>query len=196
MLTINQNKSYSWLKTATTTTVLGGIIAVCYVASNLIAPSIPGITPLISGDVLAKTVPNENRLIIPKQSVEVNYSYDKTTAFENGAWWRNSDRSDPSDGGSFVLTAPRLNVQTNPIETVKKSPFYNLEKLEKGEKVVIDYEGSRYGYEVTGRASLQKLNDIIAKNDHQLVLYSSDDKNTPVGDLVLARPLGQVNLSE
>lgn len=133
----------------------------------------------------------ENRLYIPKIDINLPYATGDETVMETGAWWRSPSSGNPKDGGNFVLSAHRFIMSWNPSETAKRSPFYNIDKLGKGDTITIDYEGKRYTYTIDENYSVPPTAvEIEARTeDNRLTLYScglggSDDKR----EVIVARP--------
>ena len=92
---------------------------------------------------------DENRLYIPKIDINLPYTTGDETVMEKGAWWRRPDNGNPADGGNFVLSAHRFIMGLTPQQTLRKSPFYNIDKLKIGDKIYIDYSGKRYKYTIS-----------------------------------------------
>ena len=91
-----------------------------------------------------------NHLYIPKIGVSIDIVTGKDeTALLRGAWHRKPENGDPKNGGNFVLSAHRFDMGFTPQGTLKKSPFYHIDRLEKGDTMSVDYSGTRYEYVVT-----------------------------------------------
>mgnify|MGYP001689892069 FL=1 len=93
---------------------------------------------------------------------------------EHGAWWRKPENGNPKDGGNFVLSAHRFIMGLTPQQTLRKSPFYNIDKLTVGDEIVIDYNGARYIYAISEKRSVKpEAIEIEQRTDQpQLTLYS------------------------
>ncbi len=93
---------------------------------------------------------------------------------EHGAWWRKPENGNPKDGGNFVLSAHRFIMGMTPQQTLRKSPFYNIDKLAVGDEIIIDYEGVRYAYTIREKLSVKpEATEIEQRTDRpQLTLYS------------------------
>ena len=117
---------------------------------------------------------DENRLYIPKIDINLPYTTGDETVMEKGAWWRQPDNGNPADGGNFVLSAHRFIMGLTPQQTLRKSPFYNINKLEIGDKISIDYSGKRYEYTISKIfAVAPDAVEIEQRTDQpQLTLYS------------------------
>ena len=117
---------------------------------------------------------DENRLYIPKIDINLPYTAGDETVMEKGAWWRQPDNGNPADGGNFVLSAHRFIMGLTPQQTLRKSPFYNINKLEIGDKISIDYSGKRYEYTISKIfAVAPDAVEIEQRTDQpQLTLYS------------------------
>lgn len=121
----------------------GGI----YVLSLVLAPNFPQLAlKPITPEALAQPAPHENRIIIPKIGVNIPFGTDGNASLDKGALWRHPDRGNPEKGGNFIIAAHRFSIQPTPQSTIKKSPFYNIDKLKKGDQILVDYNGSRYAY--------------------------------------------------
>lgn len=116
----------------------------------------------------------EDRLYIPKIDINVPYSSSGESALEQGAWWRQPHNGNPADGGNFVLSAHRFVMGLTPQQTLRKSPFYHINKLEVGDELVVDYDGKRYIYEISKIFSVTPdAIEIENRTDEpQLTLYS------------------------
>ena len=74
---------------------------------------------------------------------------------------------------------------------MKRSPFYNIDKLNKGDTITIDYDGGRYVYTIDEKFSVPPTAIEIEAptDDDRLTLYScglggSEDKR----EVIIARP--------
>ena len=116
----------------------------------------------------------ENRLYIPKIDINLPYASGGAETMEHGAWWRKPENGNPKDGGNFVLSAHRFIMGLTPRQTLRKSPFYNIDKLMVGDEMVIDYNGARYIYVISEKRSVKpEAIEIEQRTDQpQLTLYS------------------------
>ena len=138
----------------------------------------------------------DNRVIIPK--IGVNIPYDKGAAsLDRGAEWRYPERGNPEKGGNFIIAAHRFSIQPTPQGTIEKSPFYHIDKLAVGDKIVIDYIGTRYGYEIEKIFTVKPTQVEIEapSTDAKLTLYTCELDGSDAGRVVVvAKPLGKVAL--
>ena len=155
------------------------ILAGLYTLAVALTPAIiaPTINPTSNKTVKqlqSKAAITENRLYIPKIDVNLPYATGSETVMEKGAWWRQPDNGNPADGGNFVLSAHRFIMGLTPQQTLRKSPFYNINKLEIGDKIYIDYSGKRYKYTISKIfAVAPDAVEIEQRTDQpQLTLYS------------------------
>lgn len=127
-------------------------------------------TKLLEND----TVIDENRLYIPKIDVNVTYATGGEDTLEQGAWWRQPNNGNPEKGGNFVLSAHRFVMGLTPQQTTRKSPFYNIHRLEVGDEIVVDYNNKRYTYTVDKKFAVKPDAVEIEQptTEHQLTLYS------------------------
>ena len=125
-------------------------------------------------EATATEIPTENRLYIPKIDINLPYEQGDERVMEHGAWWRRPENGNPKDGGNFILSAHRFIMGLTPEQTLRKSPFYNIDKLALGDEITIDYQGARYVY-VISKIYAVKPNAVEIENrtdEPQLTLYS------------------------
>lgn len=130
-------------------------------------------------------------LYIPKIDVNVPYSNIGVSALDDGAWWRQSENGNPRDGGNFVLSAHRFIMGLTPEQTWRKSPFYNIGKLELGDEIIVDYESERYTYIIDNIYSVAPTAIEIEAptDDARLTLYSCTLGGSSDGrDVIIAKP--------
>ena len=162
------------------------IIAVIMIASGIYLLALIS-TPLImsqtinpknnsTSQLISKTKDKitENRLYIPKIDINLPYASGGAETMEHDAWWRKPENGNPKDGGNFVLSAHRFIMGLTPRQTLRKSPFYNIDKLTVGDEMVIDYNGARYIYVISEKRSVKpEAIEIEQRTDQpQLTLYS------------------------
>ena len=172
------------------------ILAGLYILAVALTPAIiaPTINPTSNKTVKqlqSKAAITENRLYIPKIDVNLPYATGSETVMEQGAWWRRPDNGNPKDGGNFVLSAHRFIMGLTPQQTLRKSPFYNIDKLEIGDKIYIDYSGKRYKYTISKIfAVAPDAVEIEQRTDQpQLTLYSCTLGGSSDGrEVIIATP--------
>lgn len=142
-----------------------------FISSQTINPKNNSTTQLISKTENKIT---ENRLYIPKIDINLPYAVGGPEVMEHGAWWRKPENGNPKDGGNFVLSAHRFIMGLTPQQTLRKSPFYNIDKLAVGDEIIIDYEGVRYAYTIREKLSVKPEATEIEQRttQSQLTLYS------------------------
>lgn len=116
----------------------------------------------------------ENRLYIPKIDINLPYNTGGAETMEYGAWWRKPENGDPANGGNFILSAHRFIMGLTPEQTLRKSPFYNVDRLQHGDEIIVDYNGKRYVYAISDIFEV-KPDDTYIENrteQPQLTLYS------------------------
>jgi LPXTG-site transpeptidase (sortase) family protein len=179
-----------------------GLAIGAYLLINTLSPAIG----ILNGpvDATAKRLiaekPNldEDRLYIPKINVDVavvDINGNETAALEKGAVHRAPENGNPVDGGNFVLAAHRFQLGLTPDLTRKKSPFYHIDQLQTGDQLYVDYQGTRYAYEVTARKGVAQDATKIEQrtSDDQLTIYSCDLPGPEAGrEVVFAKPIGTV----
>ena len=155
--------------------ILAGLYTLAVVLTPaIIAPTINPTSNKTVKQLQSKAAITENRLYIPKIDVNLPYATGSETVMEQGAWWRQPQNGNPADGGNFVLSAHRFIMGLPPQQTLRKSPFYNINKLEIGDKISIDYSGKRYEYTISKIfAVAPDAVEIEQRTDQpQLTLYS------------------------
>lgn len=147
------------------------LISTPLIMSQTINPKNNSTSQLISK---TKDKITENRLYIPKIDINLPYASGGAETMEHGAWWRKPENGNPKDGGNFVLSAHRFIMGLTPQQTLRKSPFYNIDKLAVGDEMVVDYNGARYIYAISEKRSVKpEAIEIEQRTDQpQLTLYS------------------------
>lgn len=176
--------------------LLGGL----YLLSLVTAPTVAPIIAFHPINVSALPTPSqqENRVIIPKIGVNIAYA-PGAAALDRGAQWRYPERGNPATGGNFIIAAHRFSIQPTPQGTVERSPFYNIDKLNTGDKIVVDYLGVRYAYQIDKKTDVKPTQiEIEAASDiPKLTLYSCELGGSDSGRVVLtAAPIGKVAITE
>lgn len=138
----------------------------------------------------------EDRLYIPKLHLNITYKAGDKRVLSDNAWWRYPERGNPKEGGNFILAAHRFELGLTPGETRQKSPFYNLDVLQVGDAVYVDYDGIRYKYTVTSRYKVEP-NDTrieqVTDVDH-MTLYSCTKRGSADGREVVTAEQTAVNV--
>lgn len=157
--------------------LLGGVYGLITIFSpffqaQLINPTNNSTTQLLANTTEKKIT--ENRLYIPKIDINLPYATGNAEVMESGAWWRKPENGNPRDGGNFVLSAHRFVMGLTPMQTLRKSPFYNIDRLQQGDEITVDYNGKRYVYAITKIFEVKP--DAVHIEDRtdqpQLTLYS------------------------
>lgn len=128
-----------------------------------------------------------NRIVIEKIDVDIPFHTGGAEALEKGAWHRFPERGDPEKGGNFILSAHRFQLGITPQQTRAKSPFYNLDKLETGDKLTIRFNNLTYNYEVTKKYDVERTAvEIEAPSEEpKLTIYSCDLRGEKAGRIVV-----------
>jgi len=200
MLALKQHKKRGFRTAIISVSAVVLMSAGLYVLSLTISPSLAPL--IVQKPITVSALPapqkTENRIVIPK--IGVNIYYDKgVQALDRGAQWRHPERGNPVDGGNFIIAAHRFSIQPTPLGTIEKSPFYSIDKLLVGDKIIIDYEGIRYAYEITNTFTVKPNQTEIeaASEDPKLTLYSCELDGSAGGRVVItAKPLGKVALGD
>lgn len=177
---------------------VGLLLVGLYVLSLVLAPQFSSLTmtPLTPQKVAAINV-SDNRIIIPKIGVNIHYGTDGMTSLNEGALWRYPDRGNPVKGGNFIIAAHRFSIEPTPGGTIVHSPFYHIDSLQKGDQILIDYDGHRYGYEVEEKEKVPPTAVQIEapSSTPKLTLYSCELAGSAAGRyVIIAKPLGEVSV--
>jgi len=120
-----------------------------------------------------KEIPEENRVVIPKIGVDmpiVEGTDDRV--LDIGVWHR------PATGkpgfGNMVLTGHRFGYDFLPEDVRNSTSFYNLDKLEKGDYIIIYWNGVEYDYQVEFSEVVDKMDKYIEDqtDEERLTLYT------------------------
>lgn len=199
MLSIKQrSKKRTYISAVLLSLSAIALIAGLYLLTLFLSPMVAPLVAEKPIDVnkLPAPVVKDNRIIIPKIGVDIHYA-PGTAALNAGAEWRYPNRGNPEAGGNFIIAAHRLSIQPTPWSTVVKSPFYNIDKLAIGDKIIIDYLGSRYAYNINKifNVTPNQIQIEAPSDTPKLTLYSCDLTGTATGRVVITGTLlGKVAL--
>lgn len=147
---------------------------------NAPANSIEALDPTVT-----QTVSNDPRLIIPKLNVDVPVQFDVTyadiyDAMNHGvAHYRIKGASAyPGEAGNFIVTGHSAGEVYS--SNQYKYIFSGLERLEDGDLIYMNYEGTRYTYAVSKKEVIEPTN----------VAALVVDTDKPIITLVTCTPLG------
>lgn len=197
MLAIDKKSGSSIGKIAVISSAVLLLAGGLYMLSLVLAPEYASMTvkPIEVAKLAAPEIGN-NRIIIPKIGVDISYG-EGVAALDRGAQWRYPERGNPVDGGNFIIAAHRLTIKPTPQETIQKSPFYQIDKLNVGDEIIVNYKGKRYGYKITEKKDVEPTAIEIENRTEQprLTLYSCNLEGAASGRVVIfGEPLGEVIL--
>lgn len=167
-----------------------------YLLLLVMTPNIsPVLYPVKEIDLKSLGEPKGDRIVIPKVGINVEFRPGGPEILNDYAWHRYPERGDPVKGGNFIVSAHRFEIGLTPGETMRKSPFYHVEKVNIGDQVIIDYKGKRYGYEITEKKEV-KPNQVEIENPSdtaKLTIYTCTLGGENDGRQVfIAKPLGEI----
>lgn len=157
------------------------ISAGCYVLFTAASPalSLPAVTGRAPDETKTRLVEKPgaygDRLFIPQINVDVAIvTGSDESILEKGAWHRHPENGNPAVGGNFVLSAHRFVMSMTPRGTAIKSPFYNIDKLNVGDRLSVDYQSKRYEYEITRKYAVKPTDVHIEERsiEPKMTLYS------------------------
>ena len=139
------------------------------------------------GRVLPKNVPTKNTVVIPRidLTVQVNEGKD-LSALNTGAWHR-PQTSSPEKGGNTVIVGHRFTYSG-------QSYFYNLDKVQLKDPIVVYWDKKQYTYEVSEIkvVGADQISVEAPTKQTQLTLYTCTPLWNPKDRLVLvAKPIGE-----
>lgn len=165
------------------------MVAGSYLAYLLLTPKLPILAGKSEIDLNTAddATDNRDRIQIEKINLEVPFFTGGPEELDKGSWHRYPDRGDPEQGGNFILSAHRFSMGTTPAETKKRSPFYNLEKLNEGDTMRIFFRGKWYSYTVTKKYNVKpNATEIESPSEtSKLTLYSCSLGGSADGRIVI-----------
>lgn len=191
-----QKKTRRWLNTLLLVLSIAGLAGGVYLLVLVMSPSIPVLYPVQKIEAKALPQPAGDRVYIPKIGVNVPINTGGAEALNDGAWHRFPERGDPVKGGNFILSAHRFAIGLTPGETRKRSPFYHVDKLRVGDQILVDFQGKRYGYQITSHNEVKPDQVQIEdpSEEAKLTLYTCTFKGESDGrEVYIAKPLGEVD---
>lgn len=190
-ITIKKHRGYS---------MLGGIIAVIFLltALYLLTLALSPYTYVAYQQHIAKIDPTEqpiqqDRLVIPKIGLDISYKTGNASVLNDEAWHRFPERGDPENGGNFILAGHRFTLAPTPLETYRKSPFFGINALAKGDTILVDYHRKRYTYRITEtfRVTPRQTDIEAPSTTPKLTLYSCTLAGSQDGrEVIIALPSG------
>jgi len=176
-----------WLLWAKSTDKTDGFV---YASNHPLAPENPNST---NNDIskadnkVFKPIPSENRLVIPNIQVDIEIVEGSEASVLMKGGWRRPKTSTPEEGGNTVIAAHRFLYRST-----NASYFYNLDKVNIGDPIVIYWKGKEYNYIVTESKEVQASEVQIEENtqDTILTLYTCTPLWTAKNRLVvIAKPV-------
>ncbi len=177
---------------------IAGLVGGMYLLVLVMTPNIPVLFPIEKIDAKALPAPAGDRIYIPKIGVNVSLATGGAEALDKGSWHRFPERGDPVAGGNFIVSAHRFSLGATPGQTRTKSPFYHIDKLAVGDQILVDFQGKRYGYEITSHNEVKPTQTEIEaplERDAQpkMTLYTCTLKGESDGrEVYIAKFLGEV----
>jgi LPXTG-site transpeptidase (sortase) family protein len=118
-------------------------------------------------DVVLDEIPEVNTLVIPKINVNIGIVEGETLlALKDGAW-RHPTSGKPGEGGNTVISGHRFRFLPPNNRT-----FYFLDKLEKGDDIIVYWEGVERLYQV------EDIYEVLP--NHTSILYKGDEEKLTI----------------
>lgn len=129
-----------------------------------------------------KNIPKQNWLYIPAVDINVQVVEGKTEDALNHGAWRRPKSSTPEKGGNTVITGHRFKYLPPSNLT-----FYHLDKIRKGDEIIVYWKGKEYDYVVTKIFEVKPTQIEVEKNtkNPQLTLYTCTPLWTAARRLVI-----------
>jgi len=144
------------------------------------------VTPSPSPPPLDLSLPTQNGLLIEKIGVkgEIHEGEDWEKILRKGLW-RVPEFGTPTgtDKKPIIIAAHRWGYLEWSAAFRKLNSFYNLPKLQEGDKIELVWEQRKYKYEVTAISTGTKIDDY----SYDLILYTCQLWNSPVRFFVYAK---------
>lgn len=184
--------------------IIGGLYTILIVRSPIEQPSPDVAKKTIKELTTERKISAERRLYIPKIGVDLPISAaqsesdtDELAVMADNVLHRKPNNGNPKEGGNFVLAAHRFELGWTPQQTRAKSPLYNIDKLEVGDELFVDYDNVRYRYTITEykQVAPTALEIENRTSSPQITLYSCDLAGYDAGrEVIIARPNGKVDI--
>lgn len=130
-----------------------------------------------------------NRIIIPRMQLDTPIleapTSDSFTVLKAGVWHLPFS-TDPTEGGNMVVAAHRFSY------TGPRGLFYFLDKLQTGDEIGVQWQGTLYRYKVVSSRTVAPTEVSVQQptNDTRLTLYTCTPLYNPVNRLVVvAKPI-------
>lgn len=132
-----------------------------------------------------KPVPKENRVVIPAINVDAEIlEGDTIDVLNKGQSWRRPLSSNPEKGGNTVVVGHRFFGQG-------KNTFYHLNKLTKGEEVIVFWGEKEYKYiiEDVYETNPENISVEAPTKENILTLYTCSGLSAEKRLIVIAKPV-------
>ena len=123
-------------------------------------------------------IPEVNTIVIPEIRISMPIvSGDDESALNKGVWHRPGTGT-PGEG-NMVLTGHRVGYAVWTPDIKYKTTFYNLDKLDIGDSIILYWDNIEYDYKVTGFEIVEPNRTDIESptEEHRLTIYTC----TPIG---------------
>ena len=120
-----------------------------------------------------REIPEDNRLVLPTINVDMPIvEGEEDWALDLGLWHR-PETGNPGTG-NMVITGHRVGYQFLPEDVRNSTSFYNLDKLQNGDLVIVYWEGVEYDYEIDDYEVVESTDMYIEDQDgkERLTLYT------------------------
>jgi len=134
----------------------------------------------------------EDRLYIPRLNIDIAYKSGDASVLNDAAWHRYAERGDPEKGGNFILAGHRFELAPTPLETHRKSPFFNIDQIKEGDEIYVDYQSKRYAYSVKRHftASPNQIEIEATSEEPKMTLYTCTLRGSSDGrEVIEATPV-------
>ncbi|MEP7103381.1 MAG: sortase [Candidatus Dojkabacteria bacterium] len=130
-------------------------------------------------------IPKENTLVIPQIYVNAKINEGTQESTLNLGMWRRPNTSTPDKGGNTVITSHRF------LHTIGPNTFFNLDRLEINNIVLVYWQGKEYVYKVYEISNVlpQQVDIEFNTKDPILTLYTCEPLWTSEKRLVVKAKL-------
>lgn len=145
-------------------------------------PAAYTVTALNNQTVPAELIPADNRLVIPAIGLDEAIKEGNSLAAADSGVWRLPHSSQPADGSNTVLAGHRFSYSPSVAR-----PFYNLDKVNQGDEIVVFWQKQLYRYRVIQKLVVTPEQTSIEAPtiDNRLTLYTCTPLWTSQNRLVI-----------
>lgn len=171
-----------------------GILGSGYAGVNYLSPKLVSMplsakaSPDATMQKMQSSQPSEQpHIYVPQINVDLSLSSERA---DHAAWQKEPSSLD-SEEGLIVLRANYFKLGVTPWQTRENSPFYNLDKLQTGDEIYLDYKGKRHAYKIT-ETNQSDYQHVDTSKKHLILVPISEAGEAARSTIVIAESKGVV----